>query len=59
VVPCSAEELDPRQETVVYGHHGVRSATAEWLRQLGFPAVNLRGGIDAWTLAVDPSLRRH
>ncbi len=55
-----ADELDPERETVVYCHHGIRSAAAvEWLRQLGFPAVNLRGGIDAWALAVDPALRRY
>ena len=54
------EELDPGAETVVYCHHGVRSAAAvEWLRQLGFPAVNLRGGIDAWAAVVDPGLRRY
>jgi rhodanese-related sulfurtransferase len=59
-LPFRADELDPARETVVYCHHGVRSAAAaQWLRQLGFPAVSLRGGIDAWTLAVDPSLRRY
>lgn len=30
-----------------------------WLRAQGIPAVNLRGGIDAWVLAVDPTLRRY
>jgi rhodanese-related sulfurtransferase len=55
-----ADELDPERETVVYCHHGVRSAAVvQWLRQLGFPAVNLRGGIDAWALAVDRTLRRY
>jgi rhodanese-related sulfurtransferase len=59
-LPFRADELDPTRETVVYCHHGVRSAAvAEWLRQLGFPAVSLRGGIDAWALAVDPTLRRY
>jgi rhodanese-related sulfurtransferase len=59
-LPYRADELEPQRETVVYCHHGVRSAAAaQWLRQLGFPAVNLRGGIDAWALAVDPSLRRY
>lgn len=59
-LPFRADELDPRRETVVYCHHGVRSAAVvQWLRGLGFPAVNLRGGIDAWALAVDPTLRRY
>ena len=59
-LPFRADELDPRRETVVYCHHGVRSAAAaQWLRQLGFPAVSLQGGIDAWALAIDPTLRRY
>ncbi len=53
-------ELDPDREVVVYCHHGVRAAAVvQWLRHQGIPAVNLRGGIDAWALAVDPSLRRY
>jgi rhodanese-related sulfurtransferase len=59
-LPFRADELDPSRDIVVYCHHGVRSAAAvEWLRQLGFPAINLRGGIDAWALAVDRTLRRY
>ena len=59
-LPLRADELDAERETVVYCHHGIRSAAVvEWLRQQGFPAVNLRGGIDAWALAVDPTLRRY
>lgn len=59
-LPLRADELDPEHEVVVYCHHGIRSAAVvEWLRRQGFPAVNLRGGIDAWALAVDPTLRRY
>ena len=59
-LPLRADELDPTRETVVYCHHGIRSAAVvEWLRRQGFPAVNLRGGIDAWALAVDRALRRY
>ena len=40
-------ELDPSDEIVVYCHHGVRSAAvAGFLRQQGFRAVNLEGGLD-------------
>ena len=54
------DEVRPDREVVVYCHHGIRSAAVvQWLRHQGIPAVNLRGGIDAWTLAVDPSLRRY
>lgn len=59
-LPFRLEELPPDREVVVYCHHGIRSAAvAEWLRAQGIPAINLRGGIDAWTLRVDPALRRY
>jgi rhodanese-related sulfurtransferase len=55
-----ADELPTDQEVVVYCHHGMRAAAAvQWLRAQGVPAVNLRGGIDAWALQVDPSLPRY
>lgn len=48
-------------EVVVYCHHGVRSAHAiGFLRQLGFQRLlNLSGGIDRWSLEVDPSVPRY
>jgi rhodanese-related sulfurtransferase len=53
-------ELDPADEIVVYCHHGVRSAAvAGFLRQQGFRAVNLAGGVDEWARAVDPSMKRY
>jgi rhodanese-related sulfurtransferase len=59
-LPVRLDEVEPDREVVVYCHHGVRSgAVVGWLRQQGIPAVNLRGGIDAWTTEVDPSLRRY
>ena len=56
-----AGELDPNEETVVYCHHGIRSAAvADYLRQLGFPRVaNLSGGLDEWARTVDPAMRRY
>ncbi len=48
------------RRVVVYCHHGVRSLHgAAWLQQLGVDAVSLRGGIDAWSLRVDPSVPRY
>ena len=46
---------------VVYCHHGVRSLIfALRLVRAGFTAVrNLRGGIEAWALRVDPSVPRY
>ena len=53
-------ELDPAEEIVVYCHHGVRSAAvAEFLRQQGYTAVNLQGGLDQWARAVDPTMKRY
>jgi len=42
-------------------HHGVRSQhAAEYFREQGFRNLyNLRGGIDAWSMLVDPSVPRY
>ena len=60
-LPQAVHSLDRRAETVVYCHHGSRSAAAmTWLQDQGFPAVrNLVGGIDRWSLEVDATLRRY
>jgi len=54
-------ELEPTQETVVYCHHGVRSLmVAEFLINKGFSrAASLTGGIEAWSVFVDPSVPRY
>jgi rhodanese-related sulfurtransferase len=53
-------ELDQSDEIVVYCHHGVRSAAvANFLRQQGFKAVNLQGGLDHWARAIDPRMKRY
>jgi rhodanese-related sulfurtransferase len=55
-VPSRAhQELDPDDSIVVICHHGVRSMNVTaWLRQQGFEkAQSMRGGIDAWSRAVD------
>lgn len=54
----SPEQAPP---IVVYCHHGSRSmAVARWLCQQGYQAVfNLAGGIDAWSLDIDPDLPRY
>lgn len=56
-----ADALDPSAPTVVYCHHGMRSATvADWLRRSGFSSVrNLVGGIDRWSTDVDPAVPRY
>ncbi|HBL27555.1 MAG TPA: molybdenum cofactor biosynthesis protein MoeB [Acidobacteria bacterium] len=54
-------ELDPAATIAAYCHHGGRSANAvAYLRSLGFErAINVTGGIDAWSLQVDPSVPRY
>jgi rhodanese-related sulfurtransferase len=56
-----ANELDPASEIIVYCHHGVRSFHATmFLQQMGFTkAKNLAGGIDGWSLRIDPSVPRY
>ena len=60
-VPGRLHELDPDTEIVVVCHHGIRSASvAQFLAQRDFArVVNLAGGIDAWSAAVDPSVPRY
>ncbi|HUF78988.1 MAG TPA: molybdopterin-synthase adenylyltransferase MoeB [Thermoanaerobaculia bacterium] len=51
---------DGREVTVAYCHHGIRSAQAVgFLRGRGLPAVNLAGGIERWSLEVDPAVPRY
>jgi rhodanese-related sulfurtransferase len=61
-VPVRAhQELDPDERVVVLCHHGMRSMNVTvWLRNQGFEqAQSLRGGIDAWSAEVDPSVSRY
>jgi molybdopterin/thiamine biosynthesis adenylyltransferase/rhodanese-related sulfurtransferase len=54
-------ELSKTARTVIYCHHGVRSADAlGYLRELGFGDVShLSGGIDAWSREIDPAIGRY
>ena len=58
-----AGEVQPPQgaTVVVYCHHGIRSLSgAALLQRLGFDDVaSLAGGIDAWSLHVDPKVSRY
>jgi len=60
-LPQSLEKLDRNAEIVAYCHHGMRSADAVgFLLQQGFTNVkNLVGGIDAWSIQVDPTVPRY
>lgn len=49
------------RDVVVYCHHGVRSLMAiGWLKLRGFSKLhNLTGGIDRWSVEVDPDCPRY
>jgi rhodanese-related sulfurtransferase len=58
----AATELpDQSRRIVVHCHHGVRSMNATaWLRQQGYTNVrSMAGGIDLWSLTVDPTVPRY
>lgn len=56
-------ELDEHRDRpiVVYCHHGVRSLqVAAWLKSHGFADVrSMAGGIDRWSVEIDPGLPRY
>jgi rhodanese-related sulfurtransferase len=53
--------FDSQAETLVMCHHGIRSAQmCHWLSLQGFTNVkNVAGGIDAYSVLVDPDIPRY
>ncbi len=62
-LPARAGDLAPPAGALVvtYCHHGVRSLSAAgFLARLGMGrVVSLAGGIDAWSLEIDPTVPRY
>jgi rhodanese-related sulfurtransferase len=62
-LPARVEEVEPPPDStiVVYCHHGIRSLSgAAILEMQGFrEAYSLAGGIEAWSLVIDPSVPRY
>ncbi len=58
---AKASDLDPSRSYALLCHHGMRSEmAANWLMQHGFSRlINIDGGIDAWSMDVDPALPRY
>jgi rhodanese-related sulfurtransferase len=56
-----AKSLDPDRPVYVYCHRGGRSLqAATWLRRNGFAeAASVKGGIEAWSLEIDPATPRY
>jgi rhodanese-related sulfurtransferase len=63
-VPGELQSLEARSDTadlIVFCHHGVRSLNVVlWLREQGIESCqSMTGGIDAWSLHIDPSVPRY
>jgi rhodanese-related sulfurtransferase len=63
-IPANLQELEARADQtklIVFCHHGVRSLNVvHWLRQQGVEACqSMAGGIDAWSVFVDPTVARY
>lgn len=61
VIPPRLGELDPNRPVACMCHHGGRSMqVAAFLENRGFKFVaNISGGINAWSMQVDPSVPRY
>jgi rhodanese-related sulfurtransferase len=61
-IPLHLQDLDTDGPTlVVFCHHGVRSlSVVDWLRRQGVEnCQSMAGGIDLWSLTIDPSVPRY
>lgn len=61
LVPVRCSELETERDIVAICHHGARSfQVAMFLENRGFGSVyNLTGGVEAWAVEVDPTMRRY
>jgi len=61
-VPQHIQSLrETGDDVVVFCHHGMRSLqVVEWLRRQGMDnTVSMAGGIDRWSLEIDPAVPRY
>jgi rhodanese-related sulfurtransferase len=63
-VPAELSRLDARADDtplIVFCHHGVRSLNVvHWLREQGVGACqSMAGGIDRWSVEIDPLVPRY
>ena len=61
-LPGRLDEVQPPEGALVvaYCHHGVRSLQATaLLAHAGVSAASLAGGIDRWSLEIDPKIPRY
>jgi rhodanese-related sulfurtransferase len=60
-LPANLNTLLDTDEVICYCHHGMRSLDAAvWLRQQGVEsAKSMAGGIERWSVEVDPQVPRY
>ena len=60
-IPANLQKLDVDDDVICYCHHGMRSLdAANWLRAQGVKsAKSMAGGIDRWSLEIDPTVPRY
>jgi len=63
-IPAQLQRLEAAGDDatlIVYCHHGIRSLNVvNWLREQGVPGCqSMAGGIDRWSLEIDPSVPRY
>ena len=60
-LPSSVNALLDAENVICYCHHGMRSLDAAvWLRQQGVEnAKSMAGGIDRWSVEIDPQVPRY
>lgn len=60
-IPSRLNELPKDRQILVHCHHGGRSMrVTQFLRARGFAnTTNIAGGIDAWSLEIDPTVARY
>ena len=55
-----SEELDKDDSYIVMCHSGMRSArVCQYLEGQGYNVKNLNGGIDSWSVNIDPTVPRY
>ncbi len=63
-IPAHLPQLEAKADEstlIIFCHHGVRSLNvAHWLREQGVSACqSMAGGIEAWSITVDPTVPRY
>ena len=60
-VPNALATLEEEEKPIiVFCHHGMRSLqVVGWLKEHGVDSLSMAGGIDRWSLEIDPKVPRY